>query len=90
MAEDHGRPPMCLLGNRDEPVALASVLTMIQKLSQQGIRPDAVSKILPPSRLRVIPAQLDDAGAEALRAQGVNEPDQTAPTPTCGPSRMPA
>jgi hypothetical protein len=55
-----------------------AVLTMIQKISQKGIRLEAVSRILPPSRLRVVPAQLDDPTAigDALRAQGVNEPER--------------
>jgi hypothetical protein len=55
-----------------------AVLTMIQKLSQKGIRLEAVSKILQPSRLRVIPAQLQETAAieDALRAQGVNEPER--------------
>lgn len=55
-----------------------AVLTMIQKLRQKGIRVEEVSKILPPSRLRVIPAQLQDTAAieDALRAQGVNEPER--------------
>lgn len=51
---------------------------MIQKLSQKGIRLEAVSKILQPSRLRVIPARLQETAAieDALRAQGVNEPER--------------
>lgn len=55
-----------------------AVLTMIQKLNQKGIPVEAVSKILPPSRLRVIPTQLQDTAAieDALRAQGVNEPER--------------
>jgi hypothetical protein len=55
-----------------------AVLTMIQQLSQRGIRLEAVSKVLPPSRLRVIPAQLQGTStiADALRAQGVNEPER--------------
>jgi hypothetical protein len=55
-----------------------AVLTKIQKLSQKGIRLEAVSKILQPSRLRVIPAQLQETAAieDALRAQGVNDPER--------------
>jgi len=55
-----------------------AVLTMIQKLSQKGIRLEAVSKLLPLLRLRVVPGQLDNPAAieDALRAQGVNEPER--------------
>jgi hypothetical protein len=47
-------------------------------MHQKGIGLDAISRHLPPSRLRVIPAHLEDPTAieEALRAQGVNEPER--------------
>jgi hypothetical protein len=55
-----------------------AVLTMIQKLSQKGIELEAVSKMLPPSRLRVISGLPEGQAAieDALRAQGVNEPQR--------------
>jgi hypothetical protein len=55
-----------------------AVLSMVQALHQKGIRIDAVSKFLPPSRLRVISSQLDNQAEikEALLAQGVNEPER--------------
>lgn len=55
-----------------------AMLTMIRTLHQKGVGLDAISKHLPPSRLRVIPARLEDSTAieEALRAQGVNEPER--------------
>lgn len=55
-----------------------AVLTMIQKLNERGVRIDDVSKILPPSRLRAVSGQLEDSVAieEALREQGVNEPQR--------------
>ncbi len=51
---------------------------MVQGLSQKGIRLEDISKIIPASRLRVIPASLEDPAQieEALREQGVNEPDR--------------
>ncbi len=55
-----------------------AVLAMIQKLIQGGVKIEAVSKVLPPSRLRVISGQMEGQAAveEALRAQGVNEPQR--------------
>src|SRR5262245_21969195 len=55
-----------------------AMLTMIRTLHEKGIGLDAISRHLPPSRLRVIPAHLEDPTAieEALRAQGVNEPER--------------
>ena len=54
------------------------MLTMIRTLHQKGIALDAISRHLPPSRLRVIPAHLENPAAieEALRAQGVKEPER--------------
>src|SRR2546426_760138 len=40
-----------------------AVLTMIQKLIQKGVQIEAVSKMLPPSRLRVISSQPEDPAA---------------------------
>ena len=55
-----------------------AVLTMIQKLSQKGVKIEAVSKMLPPSHLRVISGQPEGQAAieDALRAEGVNEPQR--------------
>jgi hypothetical protein len=55
-----------------------AVLSMVQALHHKGIRIDDFSKLLPPARLRVISAQLDNPGEiqEALRAQGVNGPER--------------
>ena len=55
-----------------------AMLTMIQALHQKGIGLDAISRHIPPSRLRVIPAHLEDPTAivDALRTQGVNEPER--------------
>jgi hypothetical protein len=51
---------------------------MIQKLSQKGVKLEAVSKMLPPSRLRVISGQPEGQAAieDALRTQGVNDPQR--------------
>lgn len=53
-----------------------AVLAMVQQLSRKGIRLEDISKILPPSRLRVIPDQVEGATQieHALVAQGVSEP----------------
>jgi hypothetical protein len=55
-----------------------AVLSMVQALQRKGIRIDAVSKYLPPARLRVISAQLANPEEikEALREQGVNESER--------------
>jgi hypothetical protein len=55
-----------------------AVLTMIQKLIQKGVQIEAVSKMLPPSRLRAISGQPEHPAAieEALRTIGFNEPQR--------------
>jgi hypothetical protein len=55
-----------------------AVLTMIKKLGQKGVKMEAVSKMLPPSRLRVISGHPEGQAAieDALRAEGVNEPQR--------------
>jgi hypothetical protein len=53
-----------------------AILAMIRALRQKGVRLDAISLHLPPSRMRVISTQMEGSTAieQALRAQGVNEP----------------
>ncbi len=53
-----------------------AVLAMVQQLSRKGIHLEDISKILPPSRLRVIPSQVEGITQieRALMAQGVSEP----------------
>jgi hypothetical protein len=53
-----------------------AVLAMVQQLNQKGIRLEDISKILPPSRLRVIPDQIQDPDQieQSLLAQGVSDP----------------
>jgi hypothetical protein len=66
-------------GESSEPLRKRqAVLAMIQRLSQKGIQIEAVSELLPPSRMRVVSGQFHDPAAveEALREHGVNEPER--------------
>lgn len=55
-----------------------AVLAMIQNLNDRNVRLEDVCRMLPPSRLRVLTGEVDEPAAveQALRAQGVNEPER--------------
>ncbi len=64
-------------GEAGEPLRKRrAVLAMVQQLSRKGIRLEDISKVLPPSRLRVIPGELSDPGQieQSMLSHGVSDP----------------